>query len=53
MKLAQSFHRFYTDHRFLSDDREQTNSYLTLADAVKAVMKQGLRIVGVSAPERM
>ena len=53
MKLAQSFHRFYTEHRFLSDDTEQTNAYLTLADAVRIVMKQGLKLLGVSAPERM
>jgi arginyl-tRNA synthetase len=53
MRLAQSFHRFYSEHRFLSDDPAQTNSYLTLADAVRIVMKQGLGILGVSAPERM
>lgn len=53
MKLAQSFHRFYTEHRFLSDDLEQTNTYLTLADAVRIVMKSGLKVIGVSAPDQM
>ena len=53
MRLAQSFHRFYTEHRFLSDDDEQTNAYLTLADAVRVVMKSGLNLLGVSAPDRM
>ncbi len=53
MRLAQSFHRFYTEHRILSDDRETAAARLFLADAVRIVMKNGLGLLGVSAPEKM
>lgn len=53
LRLAQSYHRFYTEHRVLSEDRIQTNTYLSLCDAVRIVLKNGLALLGVSAPERM
>ncbi len=53
MRLAQAYHRFYTEHRVLSDDAENTAAYLTLCDAVRIVLKNGLALMGVSAPERM
>ncbi|OHD64134.1 MAG: arginine--tRNA ligase [Spirochaetes bacterium RBG_13_51_14] len=53
MRLAQAFHRFYTEHRILTDDGERTVAYLTLSDAVRVVMANGLRLLGVSAPEKM
>lgn len=53
MRLAQAFHKFYTEHRILTDNLESGNTYLLLADAVRTVMKNGLALIGVSAPERM
>ncbi|MFW5770412.1 MAG: arginine--tRNA ligase [Spirochaetota bacterium] len=53
MRLAQGYHKFYTEHRVLSDDIHATQTYLTLCDAVHIVMKNGLHILGVSAPEKM
>jgi len=53
MRLAQGYHKFYTEHRVLSDDIDSTQTYLTLCDAVHIVMKNGLHILGVSAPEKM
>ncbi|HOD14209.1 MAG TPA: arginine--tRNA ligase [Spirochaetota bacterium] len=53
MRLAQSFHKFYTEHRIITDDGEQTATYLALSDAVRIVMGNGLRLLGVSAPEKM
>lgn len=53
MRLAQSFHRFYTEHRVLSDDEIKTQTNLALSDAVRIIIKNGLRILGVSAPESM
>ncbi len=53
MKLAQAFHKFYTEHRVLSDDIIGTNTCLLLSDAVRTVLKNGLHLLGVSAPERM
>jgi arginyl-tRNA synthetase len=53
MKVAQAFHKFYTEHRILTDDSDMSISYLLLCDAVRVVMSNGLRLLGVSAPEQM
>ncbi len=53
MKTAQAYHRFYTDHRILTDDEARTCAYLNLCDAVRRVLRNGLEILGVSAPEKM
>ncbi|HDP80178.1 MAG TPA: arginine--tRNA ligase [Spirochaetes bacterium] len=53
LRLAQAYHRFYTEHRVLSDDETRTNTYLSLCDATRIVLKNGLALLGVSAPERM
>lgn len=53
MKLAQAFHKMYTEHRILTDDYEKTNSLLILCDCVRITMRCGLKLIGVSAPEKM
>ena len=53
MKLAQAYHRYYTEHRILSNDKESTEASLALCKAIVIVMKNGLKILGVSAPEVM
>jgi len=53
MRLAQLFHRFYTEHRILTEDQSKSNSYLCLADSVRTVLNNGLTMLGVSAPESM
>ena len=53
MRLAQSFHRFYAEHRVLSDDKSKTDTYLALAGAVRIILKNGLAILGVTAPDSM
>jgi arginyl-tRNA synthetase len=53
MRLAQSFHKYYTEHQVITDDAELTASNLALSDAVRIVMANGLRLLGVSAPEKM
>ncbi|MFH1823985.1 MAG: arginine--tRNA ligase [Candidatus Firestonebacteria bacterium] len=52
-ELASSFHSFYTKHRVITDDKDLTYSRLVLCNAVKIVLKKGLDILGVSAPDRM
>ncbi len=51
--LASEFHRFYNRHRIVSEDRERTLARLYLAGAVRTVIRNGLEILGVSAPETM
>jgi arginyl-tRNA synthetase len=53
MRLAQSFHRFYTEHRIITENSQETSANLSLCDAVRTVLRNGLAILGVSAPERM
>ena len=53
MRLAQAFHKFYTEHKVLTDDKVKTSTYLLLADSVRTVMKIGLSLLGVNVPERM
>jgi arginyl-tRNA synthetase len=53
IELAGEFHRFYNRHRVLTDDVERTAARLYLASAVGKVIRSGLQMVGVSAPETM
>lgn len=53
IRIAQSYHRFYTEQRILGDDIEATQTYLVLSDAARIVIRNGLKILGVSAPEVM
>lgn len=53
-EAAESFHRFYDKHRVLGiEDKELTQARLYLILAVKIVLATGLRLIGVSAPEKM
>lgn len=51
--LAAIFHQFYTTTRVISDDIKLTKARLALVFAFKSVLKTGLTLIGVSAPERM
>ena len=51
--LSSSFHNYYNRHRVLTDDPELTGARLVLADAIQQVIRNGLGILGVSAPYRM
>ena len=53
MDLSASFHRFYTENRVITDDVELTQARLMLANAVQAVIRCGLELLGVSAPLKM
>ncbi|MDD5016514.1 MAG: arginine--tRNA ligase [Eubacteriales bacterium] len=52
-ELAKAMNRFYYEHRIISDDRQATAARLLLADCVKTVIKTGLGLIGVGAPDRM
>lgn len=51
--LASEFHRFYNRHRVLTDDPRQTAARLYLARAVRIVIRKGLDLLGVHAPDKM
>jgi arginyl-tRNA synthetase len=53
METAAEFHRFYHACRVVSDDRERSRARLLLCEATRTVVRNGLTLMGVSAPERM
>lgn len=53
MGLASAFHAYYNRHRVLGDDPVMTRGRLCLVEAVRKVIRNGLTLLGVSAPERM
>ncbi|MEN8141104.1 MAG: arginine--tRNA ligase [Thermodesulfobacteriota bacterium] len=54
-ELAALFHNFYHDHRVVGDDvpRQLSQARLWLAVSLRTVLAAGLRLIGVSAPEKM
>jgi arginyl-tRNA synthetase len=53
MELASFFHTYYNKHRVLTEDRLITEGRLYLVLAVRKVIRNGLTLLGVSAPETM
>ena len=53
VELAGCFHRFYTACRIKGEDRSVLQARLKLADAARSVLKNGLALLGVDAPEKM
>jgi len=53
MDLAGQFHSYYNRHLVISDDPELTQARLWLAESLRIVFHNGLRLVGLSAPESM
>jgi arginyl-tRNA synthetase len=51
--IAAKMHTYYNAERFLLDDVGLTHARLALIVAVRQVIRNGLRVLGVSAPERM
>lgn len=52
-ELAESFHRFYDLHKVLVDDEQLKASRLCLILGCKKSIGLGLKLLGVSAPEKM
>lgn len=52
-ELAALFHRFYTVHRVVTENEALTESRLLICHCVRLVLRNGLAVLGVSAPEKM
>ncbi|MGH7276301.1 MAG: arginine--tRNA ligase [Candidatus Rokuibacteriota bacterium] len=52
-ELAGAFHPYYKNHRVIQDDRRLMFARLALCAAVGRVIRNGLGLLGVSAPESM
>jgi arginyl-tRNA synthetase len=53
LDLVGRFHSYYNKTRVIVEDRELTMARLLLLDILQKVIKSGLALLGVSAPERM
>lgn len=51
--FAQYFHAYYNAHKFIVEDDALRNARLSLIAAAQQVVKNGLSLLGVSAPEAM
>ena len=52
-ELAGEFHSYYNAERFLVEDAALTRARLALALAVRQILRNGLALLGVTAPEKM
>jgi arginyl-tRNA synthetase len=52
-ELAAAFHGYYNAEQFIVDDDGLRNARLALVLAVQQVIRNGLALIGVSAPETM
>ena len=51
--LASAFHKFYNACRIKGEEPAVAQARLTLADCVRSVLKNGMELIGCTAPERM
>jgi arginyl-tRNA synthetase len=52
-ELANDFHTYYNAHQFLVEDADLRDARLTLVQGLRQVIRNGLGLLGVSAPEAM
>ncbi|MCG8018201.1 MAG: arginine--tRNA ligase [Candidatus Thiodiazotropha sp. 'RUGA'] len=52
-ELATDFHTYYNAHKFLVEDTKLRDARLQLILATRQVIRNGLGLLGVSAPEKM
>jgi len=51
--IAQAFNKYYYEHRILDGEPAQASARVALTQATCAVIKTGLCLIGIEAPERM
>lgn len=52
-KVAQEFNSFYGNTQIVGDDKELSEHNLAIVKRTKFVLKEGLHVLGIKAPERM
>ncbi len=52
-ELATRFHKFYSHCHVITDDLDLSKARLALITSVNMILLNGLKILGISAPERM
>lgn len=51
--LSKDFNKFYNAHKIIADDESTTKKRLLISYGVKTVIKEGLDLLGIKAPEQM
>lgn len=51
--LAKDFNKWYALERIIDDNKEQTDSRLLVAEATSIVIKEGMRLLGIEALNKM
>ena len=51
--IASDFHIYYNKNRILGDDQNLSSARLYLIDCIRTVIRNGLKLLGISAPQRM
>jgi len=52
-EIAANFSRFYEKHKIVGDDRDLSSARVNLCSATAIVLKNGLGLLGITAPESM
>ena len=52
-EIATQFSSFYEKHRILSEDEDLSSARMALCSATAIVLKNGLELLGITAPESM
>ncbi|MCL5058388.1 MAG: arginine--tRNA ligase [Actinobacteria bacterium] len=52
-EVAGLFHSYYNAHRVISDREDLTDARTVLACATRTVIRNGLKLLGLSAPDKM
>nr|WP_225562899.1 arginine--tRNA ligase [Rhodanobacter sp. DHG33] len=52
-ELANAFHTYYNSHQFLVEDKDLRDARLALVVATRQVLRNGLDLLGLGAPESM
>ncbi len=53
LDLSQSFNAYYHKHKVVQDDKELVKARIVLCDSVRIVLRSGLALLGINAPEEM
>jgi arginyl-tRNA synthetase len=53
LDLAQAFNKFYHDNPILVEDIELRRARIALVEATRQTLENGLKLLGMHAPERM
>ena len=52
-EVATKFHKYYASYRIITENEEVTLARIALSNAARKVLRGGLKILGINAPEKM